>query len=103
MIGGGSRCRAWVGIIAAALNIPLHRSAEGEYGGAFGAARLARMAVTGEAPEVVCTPPLGGEIILPDPAMAEAYASRIAQYRALNTGIADVVRGTPHRRRGSIS
>ena len=82
------------GIIAAALNVPLHRSTVGEHGGAFGAARLARMAVTGEVPELVCTRPPGGEIILPDPAMAEAYASRIAQYRALNTGIADVVRET---------
>ena len=94
VIGGGSRSRVWTGIIAAALNVPLHRSTVGEHGGAFGAARLARMAVTGEAPELVCTQPPGGEIILPDPAMAEAYASRIAQYRAVNTGIADVVRET---------
>jgi xylulokinase len=94
VIGGGSRSRVWTGIIAATLNVPLHRSTVGEHGGAFGAARLARMAVTGEVPEVVCTRPPGGEIILPDPAMAEAYASRIAQYRALNTGIADVVRET---------
>ena len=60
VIGGGSRSRAWIGIIAAALNIPLHRLAAGETGGAFGAARLARMAVTGEAPEAVCTPPAAG-------------------------------------------
>ena len=94
VIGGGSRSRVWTGIIAATLNVPLHRSTVGEHVGAFGVARLARMAVTGEVPEVVCTRPPGGEIILPDPAMAEAYVSRIAQYRALNTGIADVVRET---------
>jgi xylulokinase len=83
VIGGGSRSRVWTTIIAAALNVPLHRSTAGEHGGAFGAARLARMAVTGEAPEVVCIQPSGGEIILPDAALVEAYASRVAQYRAL--------------------
>jgi xylulokinase len=83
VIGGGSRSRAWIGIIAAALGIPLHRLADGEQGGAFGAARLARMAVTGEAPEAVCTPPNRAEMILPDPDLADAYATRIARYRDL--------------------
>ena len=50
LIGGGSRSRAWAGIIASVLGIPLHRSAEGERGGAFGAARLARLALSGEDP-----------------------------------------------------
>jgi xylulokinase len=92
VIGGGSRSRTWIAIIAAVLNIPLHRLASGEHGAAFGAARLARMAVTNEPPEAICTPPTRRETILPDPALAEAYASRLPQYRALNTKIAEVVR-----------
>lgn len=92
VIGGGSRSPTWTGIIAAALNVPLHRSPAGEHGGAFGAARLARMAVTGETPEAVCIPPARVETILPDRALAGAYASRLAQYRALNPKIADVIR-----------
>jgi xylulokinase len=92
VIGGGSRSRVWIVIIAAALGIPLHRLATGEHGGAFGAARLARMAVTGEAPETVCIPPAREETIVPDPVLVEAYALRISRYRALNTGIAGVVR-----------
>ena len=32
------RSRAWAGVIASVLGIPLHLSAEGERGGAFGAA-----------------------------------------------------------------
>ena len=83
VIGGGSRSRAWVAIIASVLDLPLHRLAAGEQGGAFGAARLARMAVTGEAPDAVCLPPVREETILPDPALADAYAQRIVQYRAL--------------------
>ncbi len=92
VIGGGSRSRAWIGIIAAALGLPLHRLAEGENGGAFGAARLARMAVTGEVPEAVCLPPERAETISPDPALAAAYAGRIEQYRALNKGVSAAVR-----------
>ena len=92
VIGGGSRSRVWIGIIAAALNVPLHRSAVSELGPAFGAARLARMAVTGEAAEAVCTPPAHEATFVPDAALAEAYASRVAQYRVLNTAIAGVIR-----------
>jgi xylulokinase len=92
VIGGGSRSHAWVAIIASVLGIPLSRLAAGETGGAFGAARLARMAVTGEAPDVVCTPPVRAETILPDPALTSAYAARLAVYRGLNKGIAWVVR-----------
>jgi xylulokinase len=84
VIGGGSRARVWVGMIASALNIPLRRLTAGDYGGAFGAARLARMAVTLEAPQSVCTRSTGAETVLPDPALADAYTPRIAQYRALS-------------------
>ena len=56
-IGGGSRSRFWLSVLANVLNIPIHRFADGETGAAFGAARLARLAVTGEAIEAVCTPP----------------------------------------------
>ena len=82
-IGGGSRSRSWLRIIASALGVPLHRLAEGEHGGAFGAARLARMAVTGESPDAVCVPPARTETIMPDPALQAAYAVQLERYRAL--------------------
>ena len=84
VIGGGSRSRIWVGIIAAVLGVPLRTLAAGEHGGAFGAARLARMAVTGEAPGAVCTPAARATMIRPEPDLAAAYAERMAQYRALH-------------------
>jgi xylulokinase len=83
VIGGGSRSRLWTRVIASALDIPLHRLADGEQGGAFGAARLARMAVTSESPRDVCTPSVRTETILPDSRLAEAYATRQIRYRAL--------------------
>jgi xylulokinase len=83
VIGGGSRSRLWVGVLAAALGIPLHRLAAGELGGAFGAARLARLAVTGQAAEAVCITPERLETIAPDPGLAAAYAERLPRWRAL--------------------
>jgi xylulokinase len=83
LIGGGSRSAAWAGIIAAVLGIPLHRPPEGEHGGAFGAARLARLALTNEDPSAICTSPTGMQTVMPDPALGEAYAVRLARYRAL--------------------
>jgi len=83
VIGGGSRSHTWVSIIASALGIPLRRIAKGEHGGAFGAACLARLAVTGEEPSAVCTLPDRAETVLPDPALSDAYARSLLRYRAL--------------------
>ncbi|MDO9708163.1 xylulokinase [Paracraurococcus lichenis] len=90
VIGGGARSRDWVAILAAALGIPLHRLAAGEFGGAFGAARLARLAVTGEAAAAVCTPPARAETVEPDPALAAAYAARLPRWRGLYHALSKV-------------
>ncbi|MDB5363819.1 MAG: xylB [Rhodospirillales bacterium] len=91
VIGGGSRSRLWIQILAAVLDIPLHRLADGEHGGAFGAARLARIAVTGEEPSLVCTPPARIETLSPDPELAAAYARQIGRYRKLGPAIRDAL------------
>ncbi len=66
VIGGGSRSPLWTSILANVLGITLHRLANGEQGGAFGAARLARIAVTGEDVSAVCLPPERVASIMPD-------------------------------------
>ncbi len=83
VIGGGSRSRAWTSILASTLGLPLNRVAESEHGGAFGAARLARLAVSGESAGDVCTPPPRLETFAPEPALVAAYAERRARWRAL--------------------
>ncbi|MGX4804029.1 xylulokinase [Bradyrhizobium guangdongense] len=83
VIGGGSRSRFWLAVLASILNIPIHRFADGETGAAFGAARLGRLAVTGEAIEVVCTPPRRVETLEPDRALVNAYAARRPAWREL--------------------
>jgi xylulokinase len=82
-IGGGSRSRFWLSVLANVLNIPIHRFAVGETGAAFGAARLARLAVTNEAIDAVCTRPRRIETFEPDAALARSYAERHAEWRKL--------------------
>jgi xylulokinase len=83
VIGGGSRSATWITILASVLGITLHRLADGEHGGAFGAARLGRLAVTGEDPVALCTPPRRLTAVAPVPALQQAYEARLSQYRAL--------------------
>src|SRR5215468_8868693 len=71
VIGGGARSRFWGRILASALDRPLHYHAGAEVGPAFGAARLARLAVTGEQPAAVCTAPPIQAVIEPEPALRE--------------------------------
>jgi xylulokinase len=80
-VGGGARSRAWIAILASALGIPLNRIAEGDTGAAAGAARLARLAVTGEAVEAVCGRRPVTETIPPDAALRDAYGERLIRYR----------------------
>src|SRR5215213_9048893 len=77
MIGGGSRSVFWARIFASVLNVPMLRYQGSDKGPAFGAARLARLAATGEAPEAVCTAPSIIETIEPEPQLVELYGPRI--------------------------
>jgi len=88
VIGGGSRSRFWIAILANVLGFPLNRLADGETGGAFGAARLARLAVTGEDPLSVCTPPRRVETIVPEPALQDAYGEALTKWRRLYPAMA---------------
>lgn len=83
VIGGGSRSALWVSILSTVTGLSLHRLAHGEVDGAFGAARLARIAVSGESVTAVCLPPQRKETVAPDPALGDAYHIQQARYRAL--------------------
>jgi xylulokinase len=83
VIGGGSRSTLWTSIVASALGESLSVRERAELGPAFGAARLGRMAVTGESVDQVChTPPLVRRIE-PIEALRSAYQGRLETYRDL--------------------
>lgn len=87
VIGGGARSRFWLRIIASALGRPLLRIGGADNGPAFGAARLARMAFTGEAPAAVCVKPGVIETIDPEPHLQAGYAAKFEAFRALYRGL----------------
>lgn len=83
VIGGGSRSGLWTKILANALDLPLTRYKGGDKGPAFGAARLARLAATGEPIEFVCTAQRVHDVVFPEPHLVEAYRPRIEAFRRL--------------------
>jgi xylulokinase len=83
LVGGGARSAFWTRIIADTLGIPILRHADAQTGAAFGAARLARLAVTGEAVDVVCARPAILDRTPPDPARHMLYSGELARYRSL--------------------
>ncbi len=86
-IGGGSRSRYWLASIATALGVPVDIPADGDFGAAFGAARLGLIAATGADPLNVCTAPVTQETIEPVSALSDAYADAYSRYRALYPAI----------------
>lgn len=83
VIGGGSRSPLWTRILASALGETMLVRERGELGPAFGAARLARVAVTGEPIQSVCIAPPIAIRVEPDDSLREQYRPRIALYRDL--------------------
>jgi xylulokinase len=89
-IGGGSRSRYWLKAIATALQIPVDIPADGDFGAAFGAARLGLIAAEKADPYEVCTAPATAETIEPDAKLAGVYAQAYERYRALYPAIKGV-------------
>ncbi|HKT86026.1 MAG TPA: xylulokinase [Novosphingobium sp.] len=82
VIGGGARSRYWGRILAAALQVRLTYLDSAEVGPALGAAHLARMAATGEAPAAVAVRPPVADVIEPDARLIEQLAPKLARFRA---------------------
>jgi xylulokinase len=82
-LGGGARSSYWLSAIATALGVPLLVPEAGDFGAAFGAARLGLMAATGADPAQVCTTPRIAAEIGPDARLAPAFAQGLQRYRDL--------------------
>jgi xylulokinase len=83
LIGGGARSRYWAQVLADVLELPLELRAGAEVGPAFGAARLARLAATGEDPAVVCREPALLQTVVPCQARVELYRQARPLFREL--------------------
>jgi xylulokinase len=85
-VGGGSRSDYWLKAIATTLGLPISVPVAGDFGGAFGAARLAMMAATGAGAEIATAPQIA-KTIEPDTALTSAFAEAHARYRAAYTAL----------------
>lgn len=88
-VGGGSRSDYWLQAIATALDLPVQLPVAGDFGGAFGAARLALMAATGAGAEIATLPPVA-RTIEPVRALTSAFDAGHARYRAAQSAIKDL-------------
>ena len=82
-IGGGSRSAYWLKALATALNMPVHLPADGDFGAAFGAARLGLIAAEKADALAVCTAPQIIKTIEPDKKHHAAYEVAYQRYTAL--------------------
>ncbi|SDG23617.1 xylulokinase [Pelagibacterium luteolum] len=86
-VGGGSKSDLWLEMIATNLGMAIDVPEDGDFGGAFGAARLGLIAATGADPKSVCTRPKIEKTIQPRADLKSAYDQNYARYRALYSGI----------------
>jgi xylulokinase len=88
-VGGGSRSDYWLKLIATALDCPVQLPVAGDFGGAFGAARLGLMAATGAGAEIATLPQIA-RTIDPDPTLKDAFDAGHARFRAAQSAIKDL-------------
>ncbi len=85
-VGGGSRSDYWLQAIATALGVPVDLPVAGDFGAAFGAARLGQMAATGGGADLA-PPPEMARSIAPIAALADAFDAGHARYAAMRDRI----------------
>jgi len=79
-VGGGAKSEYWVQSIATTLGLPISIPVEGDYGGAFGAARLGMIAYGINRDEVTISPKIK-HIVEPVMSLHEDYVSALKSYR----------------------
>jgi xylulokinase len=85
-MGGGSRSDYWLAAIATALNVPVDLPVSGDFGGAFGAARLGMMAATGAGAELATRPKIARSIE-PDRAHTAVFNDGHDRFRAARNAL----------------
>ena len=88
-VGGGSKSDYWVQAIATSLGLPIELPVSGDFGGAFGAARLGMMAATGAGAELA-TPPAIARVIEPVAALSDEFRDAHQRYRAAYQAIKSI-------------
>ncbi|MEM5470162.1 xylulokinase [Hoeflea sp. AS60] len=86
-IGGGSKSSYWIEALATVLGLPVDIPEGGDFGAAFGAARLGLIAAENADPFSICTPPATEQTIHPNRDLSAAFDEAYLRYRALYPAI----------------
>jgi xylulokinase len=89
-IGGGSRSDYWLSVLSCVLDLPVDIPADGDFGAAFGAARLGMIAASGADPLEICTAPATARTMEPDAALKDPFEDAYGRYRAAYPAIRGV-------------
>jgi xylulokinase len=79
-VGGGAASLYWLQVIATVLNLPIAVPAKGDFGAAFGAARLAMMAA-GQGGMELAQPPVIHQTIEPEHRLSDAFTAAYDRYK----------------------
>lgn len=83
VLGGGSNSKYWIELIATILNIPINVPKEGDFGAAFGAARLGLIASENENIFKICTAPQIDKTIYPNEKLTEQFEKQYEKFKKL--------------------
>ena len=81
-VGGGARSRAWLRIMASATGLTLLEPEDGDFGAAFGAARLGAACVTGDLSDAGFPKPAVRAEVAPDAGLAAQYTEKYVAFHA---------------------
>lgn len=81
-IGGGAQSGYWLQLLASMLELPIDIPRHGDFGAAFGAARLGMIAATSADPASICTAPNIARTIEPDTGLTPRLLQSYHRYRA---------------------
>lgn len=87
-VGGGSRSKFWLQTLANILNLPVELPKDGDFGAAFGAARLAQLAATGANPTDLLTTPAVDAVF--EPQHQAAYEDAYQHYTRIYPALKDL-------------
>ena len=88
-VGGGSRSRTWLEIIATVLGVTVDVPQDGDFGAALGAARLGQAAADGYDPATFFAPPLAASID-PNPDLRSAYTDAYRRWQNLYPAMKEI-------------
>ncbi|MEP1210010.1 MAG: xylulokinase [Rhizobiaceae bacterium] len=89
-VGGGTRSAYWLELVASVLNVPLDLPQDGDFGAAFGAARLGLLAAENADPAAICTAPAIARSFEPNASLSDEFAAAYQTYRAAFPAISGV-------------